>query len=482
MKVTLSVLFVFLVSLVSTPSAAQDCDCEANFQWVKKTFEENDAGFQYIIDAKGEAAYEVHNKLIEDRIKSAKTLSECGPILYEWLRFFRSGHMGIRLLKTPGEGASSLPSDKPVAVYETVDTDIQAFKTYLNSKTDADYEGIWETEPYKIGIKKDGNGYTGFIVESGADTWTPGQVKLRITNEGGKEKIVFYMRDHTPMEYDKVELLADNYIRFGSTYLKRLLPFIPSDVKMDAYFRSLMATQPYMEGVDENSLLIRIPSFGGSYKAAIDSVIAANRDSILSTRNLIIDLRNNGGGSDFSTRELMPFLYTNPIRTVSVQFRSTPLNNATFLKLANDTVLFDAETRDYFNGMYEKMEKRIGEFVSMNESDVRTLELDTIYPNPANVAVIVNENCASATEQFLLAARQSRKVKVFGVTTFGALDVSNVVDAISPSGDFELLYCMSKSLRIPGMVIDDRGIQPDFYMDKDIPVEDWVKYITDIFK
>lgn len=24
----------------------QDCNCESNFQWVKKTFEENDAGFR----------------------------------------------------------------------------------------------------------------------------------------------------------------------------------------------------------------------------------------------------------------------------------------------------------------------------------------------------------------------------------------------------------------------------------------------------
>lgn len=32
---------------------AQSCPCEENFKWVKRTFEENDAGFMYVIDKKG---------------------------------------------------------------------------------------------------------------------------------------------------------------------------------------------------------------------------------------------------------------------------------------------------------------------------------------------------------------------------------------------------------------------------------------------
>ena len=44
------IIFLTLVflTLVFKMAHAQDCDCESNFGWVKKTFEENDAGSQYI--------------------------------------------------------------------------------------------------------------------------------------------------------------------------------------------------------------------------------------------------------------------------------------------------------------------------------------------------------------------------------------------------------------------------------------------------
>lgn len=42
----------------------ETCTCESHFKWVKETFEENDAGYQYIIDKKGQAAYKIHNQLI----------------------------------------------------------------------------------------------------------------------------------------------------------------------------------------------------------------------------------------------------------------------------------------------------------------------------------------------------------------------------------------------------------------------------------
>lgn len=65
---TLILLFIG----ISTFTYAQNCNCETNFDWVKKTFEENDAGFQYIIDKKGTDSYKIHNdnflKKIQNRM------------------------------------------------------------------------------------------------------------------------------------------------------------------------------------------------------------------------------------------------------------------------------------------------------------------------------------------------------------------------------------------------------------------------------
>ncbi|MEL6305907.1 MAG: peptidase S41, partial [Bacteroidota bacterium] len=59
------------------------------------------------------------------------------------------------------------------------------------------------------------------------------------------------------------------------------------------------------------------------------------------------------------------------------------------------------------------------------------------------------------------------------------LDISNMYFAKSPCGDFELGYSLSKSLRIPEMAIDGKGIQPDYYMDPNIPSHNWIGFVQD---
>ena len=67
---------------------------------------------------------------------------------------------------------------------------------------------------------------------------------------------------------------------------------------------------------------------------------------------------------------------------------------------------------------------------------------------------MINENCGSTTEQFLLTAKQSKKVKLFGTTTLGSLDISNMYSVNSPCGEYKLWYGLTKSFRIPEMLID----------------------------
>lgn len=470
--------FIVVMAFISCSVSGQTCTYESNFEWLKKTFEENDAGFQYIIDKKGESAYNIHNQMILEKVREAKSSVECTQLFYQWLKFFRSGHIGIERLIY--EATSSKKSSQENSKTEMWKGNISQFEKYIGTKTETDFEGIWETGSYKIGIKKEGIDYVGFIIEADVDGWRDqGQVKLKFEQNGDKLKSTYYMRDYSIDSSENPQLLGSNYLQVGRWTLKRLKPVFPGDSMVDNYFKSVDSSEPYLEELNATTLYLRIPSFEYENRKAINEVIAENKDKILKTESLIIDLRNNGGGSDACFEQLLPFLYTNPVRTVSVEFLSTPLNNQVFLDYSNNPN-FDEDTRQWAKNAYEKMQEKPGEFVSTLEDPVYIERFDTIYEYPKNVGILINEGNASTTEQFLLAAKQSKKVKLFGTTTSGALDISNLGSVESPCKEFRLWYCLSRSMRIPGMTIDDIGLQPDFYLDKTIPQYKWVEYVNEV--
>ncbi|MEL7163152.1 MAG: S41 family peptidase, partial [Bacteroidota bacterium] len=193
--------------------------------------------------------------------------------------------------------------------------------------------------------------------------------------------------------------------------------------------------------------------------------------------NFIIDIRNNGGGADRSYSELIPFLYTNPIRTVGVEYYSTELNNQRMLDFIEKPEYgFDADGKAWARESYDKLSTGLGLFMSLNEEPVTVRTEDTVLPFPRQVAILINENNGSTAEQFLLAAKQSKKVKLFGVTTMGVLDISNMYFVNSPCDQFQLGYSLTRSMRIPDMAIDDKGIMPDYYLDRTVPKYEWLAF------
>lgn len=487
MKLLTILVFLFSISVYS-----QNCDCKSDFEWVKKTFEENDAGFQYIIDTKGNQSYDLHNQIFSEKINDASSLTECNQIINEWLKYFRNGHVAVQILAKPEssseEGSQGNDVDSKTVEWESNSTNIDQFKKYLDGKEVNDIEGIWEIGSYKIAIKKESNQYVGFIVESKFDEWKKGQVKLKIFDDRDLLKSEFYMFDRSAVKSDVVSLLSTNNLQLGNFYLKRTFPVIDEDSPYDLFIKAMESSLPFMERLNSSTLYFRIPSFLGTpEKLAIDSVIAANKDQMLSTENLIIDIRNGTGGSDISYSGILPFLYTNPIRIPAVEYLSTPLNNQRMLDFSKNeglaiefNVTFSEEERKEYKRHYEYLSKHLGEFVNLGASDVNITRLDSVYPYPQNVGIMHNHRNGSTDEQFLLDARQSRKVKLFGTPTMGVIDVSNMSKVVSPCGDFVLWYALTKSLRVPEMAVDNVGVQPDYYIDSEIPDYKWVEFVVDV--
>ena len=467
------ILFTWIILIFPINLFAQQdkCDCEANFKWVKETFEQNDAGFEYGLQQKGKAAYEKHNSNILSKVKKAITKEECAQVMQEWLLFFRKAHFSVTPINNPSEN-----SKKGGASWQSVPViEEQIKKASLNSNDP--YEGIWQTGTYTIGIVKENNKYNGVILKSSNNAWKPNYVKFTIDKSGSG---VYYMGDFSPYKFPNSELIGKNTLRLGAFYLARIFPELKDEESIAFYAKEMRAENPFLEKMSDRTLLLRIPSFNGSQKRLIDSLLESNDKLISATENLIIDIRNNGGGDDVSYDKIIPYLYTNPIRVIGMEFLSTPLNNKRMEGYLSNPDLSEKNKKE-INDALALLKANLGKFVNIDgDKSVYIQTLDKVLPNPKNVAIIVNQNNGSTAEQFLLAAMQSKKVKLYGVTTMGVLDISNMYFVNSPTNEIRLGYCLSKSYRIPDMAIDGKGIMPDYYIDKTIPDTQWLDFVQKI--
>jgi len=349
-------ILIIILPLIALGLYSQTNQYEKTFDWVVETFSQNDAGYQYGFDKKGEDAYNLFTKEIKSRLANVNNDKDFVVLVNEWLHFFRKGHVDFALRKRTSD--------------------------------------------------KDDSQNTGKIKE---------------------------------------DLFVDNAF--------------------------------HLDKLNDKTLYLRIPSFQYEYKMLIDSIIDANASLITTTENLIIDIRNGTGGSDDCFEKLLPFIYTNPIRMHGMVLKASELNAQGFDYYAEQT------GNSEYNDIAKLLRDNKGKFVPMGASDsTYVLKLAAKTRNPERIAIIINEKNLSTDEQFLLYAKQSWKVKLFGRTTFGAIDISNVSFAYSPDNKYYLAYSMSKSKRIPHFIVDDIGLQPDYFIDDEIPENEWIKYTQEMLE
>lgn len=474
MKTLMKSTFVILTFTISTTLFSQTCDCFDNFKWVKKTFEENDAGFQVFKKNGDMAAY---NKFVDSLATVSRSISdvfECREVLDKYSRYLRKGHTGVSL-NTEKKNKSAI--DYSLREKTTLNIDSLVSKLITNDKYLSEHDpiqGIWEDGAYKIGIVKDNlnnnRDYVGFIITAdNVPQWEKGQIKLEISKKDGIYYANYYMRNHTVVKR-KIELPTPYELMAGD------MVFIsPNRMSNSEKFdRKISSTHTPMaiELSDKTTLLI-IPSFNGNQKEHIDKVIKDNYDLFTTHENMIIDLRGNGGGADRSFSKLIPFIYTNPIVLHGVVLWASEVNIEHIKNEWWDGWLIKLLTRK----RVKKLEKGKGTFVNLNKKELFTRTLKAVLDNPKRVYIIINEENASTTEQFLLNAKQSTKCKLYGQTTFGAIDVSNVLYDKTPDDNFYLSWTLSNTLRPAEQKIDDIGISPDVFINDSIPNDQWIEFV-----
>lgn len=227
--------------------------------------------------------------------------------------------------------------------------------------------------------------------------------------------------------------------------------------------KALPPADPSFSKLSGKTVLLKVPSFDYSYKQAIDSLLKINHQLITSTPNLIIDLRGNGGGQDFSFNNIIPYLYSHPMIIYSVELWASPGNIASQEEALKSQEITE-EVKQSGMARLERMKANPNTFVNLFDQDTFMLVEEQVYPMPQKVGIIIDEQCASSAEEFLLRAKQSKKVKLFGTRSMGCIDYSNIRPVWLPSGRRVYALPTSRSVRLPENPVDKTGIVADVQM------------------
>ncbi|AEW00374.1 hypothetical protein A4D02_23900 [Niastella koreensis] len=263
----------------------------------------------------------------------------------------------------------------------------------------------------------------------------------------------FFKDEHVYIKYP-IDTSVAAPIR-GVPISKPFTPLFAEEQQVNTFYKKLNDSTGYL----------RIKSFNLNYAKGIDSVIQANLKSIQSMPRLVIDLQWNGGGGDHSMSFLQPIIYTNPIKNIGVDLLVTPENIIAWENVINKyRAVIPKNELDHLMQLLDQGRGKARTMV--NFAADYTGALPTVWPMPAKVAIVINGGCASTTEEFLLQAKQSKKVVMAGKPSRGVLDYSNVVAKYFFNPNFELYYPTTRSRRIDaGLGIDNVGIQPDIPLD-----------------
>ena len=481
---SISAFALLLGWLLSASAAAQPCDCPSTFSWMVRTFEENDAGFRVVLDRKGEAAYMEHTDAIRKQVAGVTDPMACAQLLNAWLLWFRHAHIGIEPTQKAKDAqppmerqVNTAAPPPPGRVIKLKEADL--LKQWSKASDLDPIEGIWSMGAYRAAFVKDGakpRAYAAVILSSKNAAWKPGEVKAEIAATDDGYGGTYFLGDHRPEPVQARFIPGSGGMMEMNGLWVREYPATPLSMEEQVLLRFGNTHTPFLERLGDHTLYLRIPSFEYTQKVMIDSVLAANDALIRRTENLIIDIRNGTGGSDASYEGLIPYLYTGPMRSVGVKLWATELNAAGYEVYAD---IFGRETEDgrHYLDIATRMRAAPGTWLETKDQAWSVDSAHTVLPFPQRVGIICNGGNGSTDEQFLLDARTSAKVKLFGHPTKGSIDVSNMRLIDSPDGCFELGYTMSMSHRLPRMPMDVMGVQPDHYLDDGIPETGWVGYV-----
>lgn len=473
MKIQIVLLFL-LLSVFGYVNAQTQCNCNDALQKIILKIESEYPGFD--IKTKDKLLY---NSVKESSTKLAlenKNPSECLDILKAYIGFFKDRHIGV----LPNEYLSQQNTTSKTTetkISKPANIDLKRFKKDIVTKPNQ-FEGIWKDDNYEIGVKKvNQNEYIGFIIKADPKYWKSNEIKFRLFADGTCE---YYMQDRSVQKgkykiYDASILFFD---ALKSSFTKQLPAATLNQEEIKDKINEINGF--YVKKLTPRTTLIKLPNFSEVFLEAIEAMLEKNKKLIENSEFLIIDVRDNSGGTDNAYSSILPYISTNPIRSVGVEYLSSESfirNSQKYLQGLEKDSIKNKDRIDNLRKRIVLLKENLGKYVNFSDKKVNIENINYAPKSPSQIVVLANNRTASAAENFLLRTKQSKKVKIMGIPSSGVLDYANAMFFEYGCDNYKLLMPTYRSFRLPDYPIDNIGVQPDIYIDTS--VSDWVKYAVD---
>jgi hypothetical protein len=433
------------------------CNCQEEFSKIKNHLESNYPGFKDKVTTSNLQNYQGFTAQKEQVAAQSKNKSQCYFIINQWMSYFNDNHLqsAINMEAIEKIDPLKLQSDFPI---EKIDVSDKLLKKIEKAKG---IEGVYSKkgESFSIALFENKNSfrdYVAVVIKSTDSTFENGSVLAELKEKSANEYFLLYNSAHmlafATIKPKNGELIS-GFVKNGKEIVDN------ENYNFEAKF------------LNENTLYFNIPSFSWEAKPMVDSLFATQKENLSKSANLIIDLRNNGGGSDDVYGVISPYLYTQPIKGIGVDALASNDNIKGWELILAQYPDLPAESRQEIQNLIDKMKLQINQNVNIVEDNIDSSFTQLLFPK--NVVILINERCASTTEQFLLEARQSKKVTLMGQNTQGTLDYSNLRESDFCEMPYKLYTPTTRSRRIDiGEGIDGIGIKPNIYLTYK---QDWIQ-------
>ena len=338
--------------------------------------------------------------------------------------------------------------------FEKLTIDSSRIVSLLMTKQVEDIEGIYSDGRNTVfGIIKKENApgkYIGVVLKQNK-LLDIGHVLLELTQKQNNSYDIVY----------NIGLLGFNFQKI----FKRL-DIENGQISSFGFFKTLKATpggKPYeFKSLDSSTNYLRLSSFDGSLTEELDVFYDSIGSQVKNRPFLIIDLRNNGGGSERSYLKLLQYAYTKPLQ----------IDPAEVWVSAENIKRYEEAKHGDNKDLIERMKKaRPFTFIPQSTETNTTWALDSVTVFPKKIVLLFNRGTASAAEGMIVYFMQSEKVITMGENSGGYVGYGNVMTAQTPCRKFTIQSTTTKYTE--KSKYEFIGIPPMHTVPKK---QDWIEY------